>query len=476
MCRSRSCVPSSKTLARRAKLSREWVRAFLVSIDLSFKAAAQRSGPNVWTLPDEVVLSKRFIMKVAFLLDEWSLYWTRTFNFDETCLCLSPIGSHGWRWKDANEKLEFQRPFKQAVTVTLVTSAVRAQVAAQCIFHGTTERVVPDFATEVWMTCSHNHWVSTETLRQLFSKMEGMVDEHTPGQDFAVIMDMAPIHISAETKQMLQEEFGHIRVIMIPPHTTSFLQPCDVGLMRPFKSTIRRTACENYAKAIYNNTDDIGIVQPTAVPDLRANLDSSRLEFAHWSATEASSSHGSTCEALMRCGARCSMKHAKCMQLGRSRMCGRNRRCQRRWSCLPSPKSTIWTIMRVTPPRNSQKTSRRITRWNGSNHLWKLQWEHLRNECRISSLFAWCGVRPRPVTSDKPRHAAKNGCDFRPTCLFTNVFSEFLVASSGSHGSSSSSVLESLLELTDATVMMNNEPTDTLHRIWQSFPRCLCAT
>ena len=59
---------------------------------------------------------------------------------------------------------------------------------------------------------------------------------------------------------------------MIPPHTTSFLQHCDVGLMRPFKSTIQRTVCENYARAIYNNTDYIGIVQPTAVPDLRANL------------------------------------------------------------------------------------------------------------------------------------------------------------------------------------------------------------
>ena len=151
-------------------------------------------------------------------------------------------------------------------------SAVRAQVAAQCIFHSTTKRVVPDLATDVWMTYSHNHWASTETLRQLFSKMEGMVNKHTPEQDFAVLMDMAPIHISAETKQMLQEEFGHIRVIIIPPHTTSFLQPCDVGLMRPFKSTIRRTACENCARAIYNNTDDIGIVQPTAVPDLRANL------------------------------------------------------------------------------------------------------------------------------------------------------------------------------------------------------------
>ena len=28
----------------------------------------------------------------------------------------------------------------------------------------------------------------------------------------------------------------------------------------------------------------------------------------------------------------------------------------------------------------------------------------------------------------------------------------------------------------DAIVMMINEPTDTLHRVWQSVPRCLCAT
>ena len=148
-----------------------------------------------------------------------------------------------------------------AVTVTLVSSSVRAQVAAQCIFEGTTERVVPG-----------NYWASTETLRQLFSKMEGPVNEHTPGQDFAVLMEMASIHISAETKKMLQEEFGHIRVIMIPSYTTSFLQLYDVVLMSPFKSTIRRMACENYARAIYNNTDDIGIFQSTAVPDLRADL------------------------------------------------------------------------------------------------------------------------------------------------------------------------------------------------------------
>ena len=56
----------------KVKLSRE--RAFLASIDLSFEAAAQRSGPKVWILPDKVVLIRRFIMKIAFLFDEWA--WT----------------------------------------------------------------------------------------------------------------------------------------------------------------------------------------------------------------------------------------------------------------------------------------------------------------------------------------------------------------------------------------------------------------
>ena len=53
----------------KVKLSCAWVRTFLISIDLSYKAAAQRSRPKVWILPDKVVLTKRFIMKIAFLLE-----------------------------------------------------------------------------------------------------------------------------------------------------------------------------------------------------------------------------------------------------------------------------------------------------------------------------------------------------------------------------------------------------------------------
>eukprot|EP00971_Amphidinium_carterae_P179696 3563882-Amphidinium_carterae.1 len=72
---------------------------------------------------------------------------------------------------------------------------------------------------------------------------------------------------------MLKEVFPWIGIIMIPPHCTSFLQPCDVGLMRPFKSAVRRTACARYAKAIFNNTDALGnVVEPTPLPDLRSNL------------------------------------------------------------------------------------------------------------------------------------------------------------------------------------------------------------
>ena len=57
-----------------------------------------------------------------------------------------------------------------------------------------------------------------------------------------------------------------------------------------------------------------------------------------------------------------------------------------------------------------------------------------------------------------------------------NTFSEFLVATVEAAATAAAECLGVTAELTDATVMMNNEPTDTPHRIWQSFPRCLGAT
>ena len=186
---------------------------------------------------------------------------SRCYNFDGTCLALAPTGTHGWWWTGRSSKPQFQRPTKQAVTVTVVTSPVEAKVRAQVIFHGTTQRVVPDVATDVWMSCSHNHWASTDTSRQLFNGMEEAVNAAagTPKKAFAVMMDMASVHTSAETMEMLKTEFDWVKPIFVPPpHTTSFLQPCDVGLMRPFKKKVRETACTNYALALFNNTDEVG--------------------------------------------------------------------------------------------------------------------------------------------------------------------------------------------------------------------------
>eukprot|EP00971_Amphidinium_carterae_P230129 4567317-Amphidinium_carterae.1 len=209
----------------------------------------QQMGAKVWTPAEKYEMTKHFVMKIAYLLDKWGLDWART---------ASPTGTHGWCWKGKDEKAGLQRPSKQAVTVTLVTSAVKAKVAAQIIFHGATEKAIPQVVIEVWMSCSPNHWVSTQTLQQLFTKMEELVNAETPQKPFVVLMVMAPVHTSSETMSMLKENFPWIGIIMIPPHCTSFLQPCDVGLMRPFKSVVRRTSCERYAKTIFNNTDAVG--------------------------------------------------------------------------------------------------------------------------------------------------------------------------------------------------------------------------
>ena len=95
-----------------------------------------------------------------------------------------------------------------------------------------------------------------DTLRQLFSKMEAMLNAHTPGQNFAVLMDMALVHISADTKQMLQEEFGHIRVIMIRPHTTSFLEPCDNAAKHEARNT-RHTETKRIRRRANNGSYNV---------------------------------------------------------------------------------------------------------------------------------------------------------------------------------------------------------------------------
>ena len=81
---------------------------------------------------------------------------------------------------------------------------------------------------------------------------------------------------------------------------------------------------------------------------------------------------------------------------------------------------------------------------------------------------------PRPTTSRgvQPRMIV---CLVPFVCsqMFSNIFGSS--GSSGSYGSCSSD-MESLLVLTDATVMINNEPIDTLHRTWQTLPRCMRAT
>ena len=255
--------------------------------------------------------------------------------------------------------------------VCTVTSAVRAQVAAQCIFHGITERVVPDLATDVWMTSLGVHGNSAAAVLE-----DGGNGERTnswAGLCCAHGHGAYPHQCQDQTDAA--REFGHIRVIMIPPHTTSFLQPCDVGLMRPFKSTIRRTACDNYARAIYNNTDDIGIVQPTAVPDLRANL-------------------------------------VRLIETG-VRALERDRRFEFAWKHLRSF-DEVWAPL-LDEARQLHAAGQLF------EELREKQ-EEVPETVAMSSRFACCRVRRRPATYDEPRHSAKNDSVFGSNCLVTNVF------------------------------------------------------
>ena len=71
-----------------------------------------------------------------------------------------------------------------------------------------------------------------------------------------LLWDMASIHASEATLAAMRAAFPHIVLCFIPPHSTSYLQPCDVAVFRSFKSCIHAQASTTHARSVLDGSFD----------------------------------------------------------------------------------------------------------------------------------------------------------------------------------------------------------------------------
>ena len=65
---------------------------------------------------------------------------------------------------------------------------------------------------------------------------------------------MASIHASEATLAALKAAFPHVVLCFIPPRSTSYLQPCDVAVIRSFMSCIQAQAIAALARSVLDGS------------------------------------------------------------------------------------------------------------------------------------------------------------------------------------------------------------------------------
>ena len=66
-------------------------------------------------------------------------------------------------------------------------------------------------------------------------------------KDWMFVLDLASIHRAAEFRAKVP---NHIHIVYIPAQSTSYCQPCDVAILKPWKSVLADAAGESLAESV----------------------------------------------------------------------------------------------------------------------------------------------------------------------------------------------------------------------------------
>ena len=194
-----NCVPS-----------KSWVRAFLKAGGLSYKKPGSNTHSTFTSRPGflEVEFDSQVDVDHEYAA---GVPEDRVYNLDETALALLPARSFGW--SAAGNKSQQLQPGRALITASLaVPMALEAPIMLQLILKGKTAASLPK--------------------------------PTTVGAHFAMS------HFAMSHRELINYLPDHIRIVYIPPQTTSYLQPCNRSIFGCWKSYVSDKANDSFAETL----------------------------------------------------------------------------------------------------------------------------------------------------------------------------------------------------------------------------------
>ena len=92
-------------------------------------------------------------------------------------------------------------------------------VHAQILYAGLTDRVLPmgPHPRGIFVDHTHNHWQTVQSLKAFLFYLDSSVNSREPRQPWACVLDVAPVHGSAEFLKDIRLEAPWIKLVFVNP-------------------------------------------------------------------------------------------------------------------------------------------------------------------------------------------------------------------------------------------------------------------
>lgn len=165
---------------------------------------------------------------------------------------------------------------KRAFTAVVGVSASGDVLPTQLVFKGGSDRSLPSRdapgraeASRLGMLFSWNpanYWSDLSSMEDFFEKIvvpyfarQKELHGYPDDQECAVLLDCWSVHRGKAFRRLVRRRWPWLRLRYIPGGTTGLAQPCDVGIQRPYKLSIKRSQLQdivNETRAHLNANDD----------------------------------------------------------------------------------------------------------------------------------------------------------------------------------------------------------------------------
>ena len=194
-----------------------------------------------------------------------------------------------WAETGAKQVPVFGGDEKRAFTVLVSISCDGSVLPMQVIYGGKTHRSRPsptspnnrDLVSNNFIlqeSGTSTYWSNLDTMKTVVNKILAPYFEKTktelnlpPSQKSLWMIDVWSVHRSKEFRNWMRDHHNNIILDFVPGGCTGIMQPCDVGIQRLFKLSIKRTYHEDVVTEILDqlNAGASLISMDTHLPTLR---------------------------------------------------------------------------------------------------------------------------------------------------------------------------------------------------------------